>query len=93
MRHQRLERLQKQPADEECTFMPKLISKNKNDAVNKSIITTEVQHNSLMGVNGPIKEVDESQEVTAGNVFERLTMDAQNIPEKRKGRQIAESER
>ena len=86
MRHQRLERLQRQPADEECTFTPKLVSKNKSDAMNKSIITTEVQHNSILGINGPIKEVDESREVTSGNVFERLTMDAQNIPEKRKGR-------
>ena len=76
MRHQRLERMQKQPPDEECTFVPKLISKNKNDAMNKSVISTEVHHNSLLGINGTIKEVDESQEVTAGNVFERLTMDA-----------------
>ena len=76
VRHQRLERLQRQPADDECTFMPKLISKTKNDAMNKSIISTEPQHNSLIGINGTIKEVDESQEVTSGNVFERLTMDA-----------------
>ena len=56
--------------------MPKLVSKTKNDANNKSIISTEPQHNSLIGINGTIKEVDESQEVTSGNVFERLTMDA-----------------
>ena len=76
VRHQRLERLQRQPADDECTFMPKLVSKTKNETMNKSIISTEPEHNSLIGINGTIKEVDESQEVTSGNVFERLTMDA-----------------
>ena len=53
---------------------------------------------SLNGfTNGPIKEVlDESQLSTAGpnvNVFDRLTMDAKTVPEKRKGREQAEVER
>ena len=53
---------------------------------------------SLTGyTNGPIKEVlDESQLSTAGanvNVFDRLSMDAKTVPEKRKGREQAELER
>ncbi len=45
-------------------------------------------------MNDPIKEVDESREVTSSsNVFERLTIEAKILPEKRKGREYAELER
>ena len=43
----------------------------------------------MIGVNGPIKEVDESVEhQNFGNVFERLNGDARAIPDKQKGREI-----
>lgn len=46
------------------------------------------------GINGPIKEVDESCETpAASNVFERLVIDAQQIPDKKKGREMAQLER
>lgn len=42
-----------------------------------------------------IREVDESREAPkgSGSVFERLTIDASQIPDKKKGREMAELER
>ena len=72
------------------------MSKNPNkDAVNvsKSFISAN-PHNNEFDHNDPIKEVDESREITtSSNVFERLTIEAKILPEKRKGREHAELER
>jgi len=46
-----------------------------------------------MNIHSPIREVDESHEVTNSNVFERLVINAKQIPEKRKGREMAEKVR
>ena len=43
----------------------------------------------VLGVNGPIKEVDESMDLNLIlNVFDRLNGDAKALPEKRRGREI-----
>ena len=43
----------------------------------------------VLGVNGPIKEVDESMDLNLiSNVFDRLNGDAKALPEKRRGREI-----
>ena len=62
---------------------------SRNDP-NKSLLTsTQMSLNGF--TNGPIKEVlDESQLSIGGpnvNVFDRLTMDAKTVPEKKKGRE------
>jgi len=50
--------------------------------------------NGFEGLNGPIREVDESRIAFANiSVFERLAIEGQQIPDKRKGRELAELER
>lgn len=99
LRNQKLERLRLQPADEECTFQPKLMkgSRTNRNELDKSLLASTQQSIGGFG-NGPIKEVlDESRLTDSGglsnNVFERLTIDAKILPEKRKGREQAELER
>ena len=94
IRKERLERLRQLPPDDECTFKPKLVTKGRNgngDFVNKSFVSA----NNMGGLNGPIREVDESRDITnlSTNVFERLTIDALTVPERQKGRELAERER
>ena len=90
-----MQRLQEQPAHEECTFKPKLIAKPKElldgNTGDRSVLTAVQQ---IGGPNGPIKEVDESQELnTSTNVFDRLTVDAQISSSRQRGREIAEMQR
>lgn len=71
------------------------MAKKRNNSANRSFLT-EAERTGFSGMvfNGPIKEVDESREITnQSNVFERLNIDAQTIPEKRKGREQAERDR
>lgn len=64
-----------------------MTKKNSGNATNKSFSSTPGKY--MIGVNGPIKEVDESVEhQNFGNVFERLNGDARAIPDKQKGREI-----
>lgn len=95
VRKQKLERRRNEPAHTECTFKPSLVTKSRNKDGNKSFITaTDGNDLGNTDINRPIKEVDESREITTGsNVFERLTIDAQIQPEKRKGREQVELER
>ena len=64
------------------------------DAVNVSKSFISANPNNEFDHNDPIKEVDEAREITSSsNVFERLTIEAKILPEKRKGREYAELER
>lgn len=65
-----------------------MTKKNNHHGVNKSFSSTPGKY-MVLGVNGPIKEVDESMDLNLiSNVFDRLNGDAKALPEKRRGREI-----
>lgn len=93
MRREKLDRLRKLPADQECTFKPKLVARSKQtEGLTKSISQKEAPDRFTLGdMNGPIKEVDESGVFSAQgiSVFDRLTSLANEMPARRKGREKA----
>ena len=82
LRQQRRKRVAVLNPDAECTFQPTLVSKQPAALVDSSSQRLQTE---LATVNAPIQEVDEERYGPSRDVFERMAISAEEMPEKRKG--------